>query len=58
VPPAGKKFGDTIKSGKERCYDAIRKGLTGITAIVRPMDTKYGVHAAMISVSIKAPTTR
>jgi len=58
APPAGKSSGDMTKSGKEMCCDATRKGSSGITAIVRPMDTGYIAYAGTASASIKAVTIR
>jgi len=38
---AARNSGDMKKSAKEKCCDAISKGLTRITAIVRPIETRY-----------------
>jgi hypothetical protein len=55
---AGRSFGDTTRSGKARCCDATRKGLSGISAIVRQTDRKYIAHAVTLLVSINAVTIR
>jgi hypothetical protein len=56
--PAGKSFGDITKSEKEMYCDATRKGSSGITAIVRPMDREYIAYAETASALIKAVTIR
>jgi hypothetical protein len=46
------------KSAKEKCCDAISKGLTRITAIVRPMQIRYTAFAGIVSASIREVTIR
>jgi hypothetical protein len=46
------------KSAKEKCCDAISKGLTRITAIVQPIETRYIACAEIVSASIREVTIR
>jgi len=55
---AARNSGDMTKSAKEKFCDVTSKGLTRITAIVRPIETRYIACAEILSGSIKEVTIR